>query len=84
MANVVYVDGKLISLDHGALSLAVPTREGLELKSKFQLFSSVWSNPIVVGRHLYVRNHEEILALDLGAESAEGCQPSQSVEYGPN
>lgn len=84
MANMVHADGKLIILDDGVLSLAVATREKLEVNSKFRLFKSIWSNPIIVGQRLYARNHDEIVALDLGADSAEGCQPVQSVEMGPN
>lgn len=83
MGNMVHADGKLFILDGGVLTLAVPTREGLGIKSKFKLFESVWSNPIIVGQRLYARNHEEILALDLGAESAQGCQPAQNAQQGP-
>lgn len=83
MGNMVHADGKLIILDAGVMLLAVATREGLEIKSKFKLFESIWSNPIIVGQRLYVRNHDEILALNLSADSAQGCQPTESALQGP-
>ncbi len=67
MANLVSADGRLIILDNGSLSLGVATAGGFELKSKFRLFKkSIWSNPTIVGQRLFARDHEEILALDLG------------------
>jgi hypothetical protein len=66
-ANLVSADGKLIILENGTLSLGIATAGGLELKSKFQLFKeSIWSNPTIVGQRLFARDHEQILALDLG------------------
>jgi hypothetical protein len=37
------------------------------LKSKVPLLKkSNWSNPTIVGHRLFVRDHQEIVALDLG------------------
>lgn len=66
MANLVSADGKLIILDNGLLALGIATAEGFELKSKFRLLKqSIWSNPTIVGQRLFVRDHEEVVALDL-------------------
>lgn len=67
MANLVIADGKLIILDNGSLALGIATPKDFELKSKFQLFKkSIWSNPTIVGQRLFARDHETIVALDLG------------------
>lgn len=67
MANLVHADGKLFIMDSGSLALGVATPDGLELKSKSRLFKkSIWTNVTIVGQRLFVRDHEEILALDLG------------------
>lgn len=67
MANLVMADGKLIILDNGSLALGIATAEGFELKSKIPLLKkSIWSTVTIVGQRLYVRDHETIMALDLG------------------
>jgi len=67
LANLVHADGKLIILDNGSLSLGIATPAGLELKSKFRLLkNSIWSNPTIVGQRLFARDHEAVVALDLG------------------
>ncbi len=67
MGNVVYADGKLIVMEEGSLALATATPSAFEPKSKFRLLrKSDWSNPTLVGQRLFVRDHEEIVALDLG------------------
>lgn len=67
MSNFVLADGKLIIVDNGALALGIPTPEGLQLKSRVPLLKKcVWSNPTIVGQRLFVRDHEMIMALDLG------------------
>ena len=66
--SAVYADGKLILLDEdGVLGLATVTREGLEVLSRAQVFDSLaWTVPTLVGTRLYLRNREEIVALELG------------------
>lgn len=66
-ANMLYADGKLIILDEdGVLALAKPGAKKLEVLSKFQLFEDrSWTVPTLVGRRLFVRNNQSILALDL-------------------
>lgn len=67
MANVVHADGKLIIMEKGSLAIAAAPPSVLPLKSKVpSLQKSDWMNPTIVGQRLFVRDHEEILALDLG------------------
>ncbi len=67
-ANMLFADGKLIILDEdGVLALAKPGAEKLEVLSQFQLFEDrSWTVPTLVGRLLFVRNNQSIIALDLG------------------
>jgi outer membrane protein assembly factor BamB len=67
-ANLVQGDGKLIILDHdGHLAIATPTAEKLTVHAKVQLLKSpAWTVPTLVGKTLYLRDKETILALDLG------------------
>lgn len=67
-ATLVSADGKLIILDEdGNLALATPTSEALTVHSKVQLLKKpAWTAPTIVGRTLYVRDKESIMALDLG------------------
>jgi len=67
-ANCVEADGKLVILDEdGMLYLATATPETLVVHSKTQLFDAVaWTVPTIVGKILYVRDNEQILAVDLG------------------
>jgi len=66
--TMVYGDGKLIVLDEdGRLTLAEPTPEKLNVLSKFELFKkTAWTAPVLVGRTLYARDKETIVAVDLG------------------
>lgn len=67
MANLVSADGKLIILDNESLVLGIATAEGFERKSKFPLFKkSIWGNATIVGQRLFARDHDTIVALDLG------------------
>ncbi len=71
-ANVLYADGKLIVLDEdGALYLvkADPKKYRLLAKAKGILKKTAWTVPTLVGRTLYLRDREKIVALDLGAKS---------------
>jgi hypothetical protein len=65
---VIAADGKLIVLDEdGKLYLTTATPEDLVVHSEVELFDQVaWTVPTVVGKTLYVRDKEKILALDLG------------------
>ena len=67
-ANCVEADGKLIILDEdGVLYLADATPEGLVVKSRTQLLKRVaWTVPTIVGKTMYVRDNEQILAVNLG------------------
>jgi len=67
-ANCVAADGKLIILDEdGVLYLARATPEELIIVSKTQLLNRVaWTVPTIVGKTMYVRDNEQILAVDLG------------------
>ena len=67
-ATMVQADGKLIILDEdGNLALATPTPEALTVHSKVQLLKKpAWTAPTIVGKTLYVRDKETIMALDLG------------------
>lgn len=65
---MVAADGKLIILDEdGNLALTTPTSETLTVQSKVQLLKKpAWTAPTLVGKTLYVRDKETIMALDLG------------------
>ena len=67
-ATMVYGDGKLIILDEdGILALATPTPEALTVHTKLQLLKKpAWTALTLVGKTLYVRDKETIMALDLG------------------
>lgn len=67
-ATMVQADGKLIILDEdGNLALATPTPETLTVHSKVRLLKKpAWTAPTIVGKTLFVRDTETIMALDLG------------------
>ena len=69
-ALCVYADKKLILLDEkGQLALAKVSPEGIDIRSKVQLLKTedvAWTVPTLVGKTLYIRDNENILALDLG------------------
>ena len=66
--SMVYADGKLILLDEdGVLGLVKVSTEGMEVLARAQVFDSLaWTVPTLVGTRLYLRNREEIMALELG------------------
>ena len=67
-ANLVYADGKVIILDQdGNLSLALVSREGLKVLGTAQslLKNNAWTPPTLVGTRLYIRDRQEMMALDL-------------------
>ena len=67
-ANVVYADGKAILLDeNGTLSLATLSPRGLQTLARHALLvRPAWAAPTLVGRRLYARDREKLVALDLG------------------
>ena len=68
-ANVIYADGKLIVLDEdGSLYLvkADPEKYRLLGKAPGLTKKTAWTVPTLVGRTLFVRDREKIIALDLG------------------
>ena len=66
-ASVVYGDGKLLILDeHGELTLATMTPEGLTIHSQCKITEKYsLTAPALVGKTLYVRDRKHIMALDL-------------------
>jgi outer membrane protein assembly factor BamB len=73
-ANVLYADGKLIVLDEdGTLFLvkADPTKYRLLGKLPGICKKTAWTVPTLVGRTLYLRDREKLIALDLGAKSGD-------------
>ena len=67
-ASFLRVTDKFVILDeNGVLALATPTEEGLEVHSQVQLLDRyAWTAPSLVGTILYVRDRENVMALDLG------------------
>jgi len=70
-ASIVYADGKAIILDEdGDLALARLAPEGVTILSEAKkVFETVsWTAPTLVGKTLYARDREKIVALNLGAQ----------------
>ena len=69
-ASLLYADDKTIIMDEdGDLALARLTPDGMTVLARTSLFETVaWTAPTLVGTTLYVRDREQIVALDLGAE----------------
>lgn len=67
-ASLLLADDKIIIIDEdGQLALATMSPEGIEIKSKFQLFDArSWTAPTLAGNTLYIRDLKRIIALDLG------------------
>jgi hypothetical protein len=67
-ATCVYADGKLIILDEdGELTLATATPGGLTVHAKCKVAERyAWAAPTLVGKTLYIRDRQHIMALDLG------------------
>jgi len=66
-SNFVYNGDQLILLDEdGILAIAAIKPDRFEIKAKSQiLFTRSWTVPTLVGTTLYVRDRQEIIALDL-------------------
>ncbi len=67
-ATCLYADGKLIILDEdGQLALTTATADDLTIHSRCNLeLHNAWSTPTLVGRTLFIRDRDNIMALDLG------------------
>jgi outer membrane protein assembly factor BamB len=67
-ASFLYADGKLIALDEdGNLGLATLTATGPKVLARYPLMKGrSWTVPTLVGTRLFVRDREEIVALELG------------------
>lgn len=68
-ATCVYADGRFVILDEdGNLALATATPEDFTVHSKLKLVDKgvAWTVPTIVGRNMYIRDKNTIMALDLG------------------
>jgi outer membrane protein assembly factor BamB len=65
--SFLYADGKLIMLDEdGNLALATVSSAGLQVISKVSLMKNLaWTVPTLVGKRLYLRDRQTIMAVDL-------------------
>lgn len=68
-ASSIYADGKMIILNEkGTLFLAKASPAKLEILSEMQLCDGrAWTAPTLVGKWLFVRDRQKIMALDLAA-----------------
>ena len=69
-SSFLYADGKAIIIDEdGTLILARVSADGLDVLSRAPLFATTsWTALTLVGTTLYVRDREQIMALDLGQD----------------
>ena len=67
-AHLLDAGGLLVIVDEdGEVALASATRDGLQVHAREQLLTSnAWTPPTLVGRVLYVRDRQDVVALDLG------------------
>lgn len=67
-ANTIEADGKLIILDeNGELAIATATPDGLTVHAQASMLERVaWTVPTIVGKTVYLRDKNTIMALDLG------------------
>ncbi len=65
--QISFADGRFIVLqEDGTLMLATMTPKDMTVHSKVKLFDGrAWTGPILDGKRLYIRNREEIMALEL-------------------
>lgn len=66
-ATFVAADGKLVTLDQdGNLMLGDPSPQGFKILAKAQILTGLsWTPPTLVGTRVYVRNRQEMAAVDL-------------------
>ena len=67
-ATFVWADQKLITLDQdGNLMIAHPSTAGFKISAKAPLLSRLsWTPPVLVGTRLYIRDRQNMMAVDLG------------------
>jgi outer membrane protein assembly factor BamB len=67
-ATFVWADQKLITLDQdGNLMIAHPSPQGFKIVSKAPLMTRLsWTPPVLVGTRLYMRDRQNMMAVDLG------------------
>ncbi len=84
-ANSVYADGRIVVLDEdGKLYLTTATPEGLTVHSEVELLDRVaWSAPTIVGKHMYVRDKQRVMALDLSASRTEAPSSAKMADTAP-
>ena len=59
----------VVAASVGVVALARLTPDGMRVLARAPLFETVaWTVPTLVGRTLYARDREKIVALDLGAD----------------
>jgi len=66
-AKLVHADGRLILLDEdGNLGMVTVSPKGLEVQARAEIFSGrSWTAPTLVGTRLYLRDRQQLMALDL-------------------
>ena len=71
--NLIHADGLLIVLtDKGKVVLAEADGQGFESKGEIQALSGrCWTPPALADGTLYVRNHEQLVALDLRPQTPD-------------
>ena len=67
-AHLVYADGAVVIVDEdGEIAIASVTERGIDVHARHSLLTeNAWTPPTLVGRVIYVRDRQEIVALDLG------------------
>ena len=67
-AQLLYADGKMVVLDEdGTLGLATVSPQGLKVLARASVLTNLaWTPPTLVGTALYVRDHQTMVAFDLG------------------
>lgn len=67
-AHLIYADGAVIVVDEdGEIAIASVTERGIDVHARHALLTeNAWTPPTLVGRVIYVRDRQEIVALDLG------------------
>ena len=67
-ANCIMADGRLYILDEdGNLAMTTASPDGLEVHAKVELMDAVaWTVPTIVGKTMYARDQNRIVALRLG------------------
>jgi len=66
-ASFLAVDGRFLLLDEdGTLALVTPTAKGLQVDARATVLSNrAWTVPTLVGKRVYVRDRQKIMAIEL-------------------